>query len=434
VNADNKEEKSSWASSLNPLNLFKDSVPKQKPIYSLKNNIPIRLLSIANGRCTANAEGVIEQQTWTFPVTSVFGTQNIALTFSPHNFASTQVNIEGASFEVDLENSIDRSFVEKICEAANNDNGHLTGELSEKINQVAISWITQLSPDCKTSVSDYGLYCQLPEANQPKEVSNHLRTIRKTMIRHWSRQPYILTRRVSVTIELAESLASARPGIELDHLCRVIHSSKPNELPLALSTPSWYESVCENKTSTNRLAAASTGLLKATSEIEFFKKLYERTSKLGLLTIKIPRDQSPSKDLLITLVPSEDVKSSLMEELSPSQPQCWHPLFGAQSQKLAIANYLNITSPKEVKSCNQEALSIEFKDVNNMYMADSITSETEFIITNGRSKVLRLPNGEYTYKIQPHSNKIGDDPEPTISSEGSIVWKNKRPQATIKKW
>jgi len=425
---------SSWASSLNPMNLFKDSPSKQEAIYSLKNNIPIRLMSITTDRCSRNNEGVMEDQIWTLPVTSVYGTQKITFTFSPNNSSNTRVSIDDTKFEVKMQNGINQALAEKICEAASGGNSYLSKELSDEINGITIAWISQLSPDCKTAVSDYGLYCQLPEAAQPKKVANHLRSIRKTMIRRWSRQPYILTRRVSVAIELAKALASARPEIELDHLCRVIRSSKPNELPLALSTPAWYSSVCENKTSTNRLAAASTGLVKAASEIDFFKKLYEQTSKLGLLTIKIPRDQTPSKDLLITLVPSEDVKSSLMEELSPSQPQCWHPLFGSQSQKLATANYLNITSPIEIDSCNKEELSTQFRDVNKMYLADSITSETEFIITNGRSKVLRLPNGEYTYKIQPHSNKIGDAPEPAISSEGSIVWKNKRPQATIKKW
>jgi len=34
------------------------------------------------------------------------------------------------------------------------------------------------------------------------------------------------------------------------------------------------------------------------------------------------------------------------------------------------------------------------------YLATSITSETEFVITNGRGKMLRLPMGNYSYTLQ----------------------------------
>ncbi len=426
------QDSSSW-SRFNPFNLL-SSPPKQQAIYTLKNNIPIRLLALTTNLCIPNKDDRIEKQQWTLPVTSAFGMEKVKIIFSPESLAATQIEVAGEKFTIDLTTPIASQTVASICEASSSEKGQLSSELSKEINQITTAWLSQIVPDCRATVDDYGLFCHLPEANKVGDTEKHLRSIRKTMIRRWSRQPYILTRRVSVAIELAEALGSNRTESELDHLCKMIRSSKPNELPLALSTSAWQEAVCSNQLVNNRTAAASIGLLKATSEIEFFKKLYEHSSKLGLLTIKIPRDQTPSKDLLVTLIPSEKVKSNLLAELSPSQHQCWHPLFGVQSQALSVANYLNITSSTEGRSCNQPELDSRFAKNNKQYLSDSITSETEFVITNGRSKILRLPNGEYTYKIQPHSNKIGDEPAPTVSSQGSIVWKNRRPQATIRKW
>src|SRR5690606_35733312 len=72
------------------------------------------------------------------------------------------------------------------------------------------------------------------------------------------------------------------------------------------------------------------------------------------------------------------------------------------------------------------------------FVLASITSETEFVITNGRSKLLRLPEGEYRYVVEPYVAPLGEnvihDSEPQLESRGSLTWAGSYPKPVINDW
>ena len=62
-------------------------------------------------------------------------------------------------------------------------------------------------------------------------------------------------------------------------------------------------------------------------------------------------------------------------------------------------------------------------DKSDMYIRESIASETEFPITNGRSKIIRLPKGDYRYAIRQNSGPFSEEfylPKKKITASGSI--------------
>jgi hypothetical protein len=74
----------------------------------------------------------------------------------------------------------------------------------------------------------------------------------------------------------------------------------------------------------------------------------------------------------------------------------------------------------------------------NIYVRSSVASEMEFQISNGQSKKLRLPTGDYLYSVIQYN---GPFPEELVSPEevapvssGQISWKSARPHLIIKSW
>ena len=71
------------------------------------------------------------------------------------------------------------------------------------------------------------------------------------------------------------------------------------------------------------------------------------------------------------------------------------------------------------------------------YFAESVTSETEFIVQNGRSKTLRLPAGKYSYtlRVLPDDPEIWDDvSQQSSTASGQINWDDRRPRPVISTW
>ena len=118
---------------------------------------------------------------------------------------------------------------------------------------------------------------------------------------------------------------------------------------------------------------------------------------------------------------------------------CWHPLYSGHAEEMAQANKLGLI-PKAQTTCTS-TLSIEYlnrldKKTEN-YIRESIASETEFPITNGRTKIIRLPKGAYRYAIKQNSGPFSEEfslPENKIAASGSIKWVKKRPHVVIRIW
>jgi hypothetical protein len=120
-----------------------------------------------------------------------------------------------------------------------------------------------------------------------------------------------------------------------------------------------------------------------------------------------------------------------------SPKACWHPLFSIDQNSMQIARYLDLTGESKGISCLEQSDVKTAADAisPSTYLADSITSETEFVITNGHSKMLRLPAGSYTYEIRGHFEALGWEPgSEDAKTKGQITWSNKRPSVTIKSW
>ena len=312
------------------------------------------------------------------------------------------------------------------------------------------TWAAALAPDCAVDFDQAagGWSCQLPQAD-PKKALTTLKKIRTAMIRQWSRQPYLLSRRVAVAVAFGEALLDASPHRRLDTLCHIVEASLAAELPAVMSSSRWRAGLCTREDlppSPHRLTLARFGLGKAVAEIEFLKKLFERSSRLGRLTVRIPKGQLPHRRLWVTLQPREEVNSALAKETAriwahgerPSLPaSCWHPLFGDSAPLMTLARQLALTGDLTGLSC-METLQNQSRKRTERYLAESIASETEFVISNGRSKLLRLPQGNYQYTIQtlpPNPDLWGTDSDPHGPvSKGTIAWDSRRPRPVIRTW
>lgn len=304
--------------------------------------------------------------------------------------------------------------------------------------------MSKIVPDCEFTNQDNRITCKLKKI-EPSLAEKDLFDIKRTMIRRWSRQPYLISRRLSMALQLARALQSSEVDDELDALCRVIKYSDPLEPPLAMSTKRWQEAVCPQIVP-NRYDVAHVGLTKAFAEIEFLRQLFEQTSKLGILSVKIPRSSTPTRDLWVSLEPKDDVAEHIIAESReltdsatsdsnnhPLPTTCWHPLFQDDSRNLHIAQQLDLFEIAQNATCVR-SVAPAINAFAERYLADSITSETEFVISNGRGKILRLPAGTYTYKIKPHSDTMGWEEVPKESTQGEIKWASRRPNALISKW
>ena len=94
------------------------------------------------------------------------------------------------------------------------------------------------------------------------------------------------------------------------------------------------------------------------------------------------------------LIPQE------LDKLTVQSAKCfWHPLYQTEKQRLIYSQI----HPEQSPPCpgdqvNQEATDASVATIRE-YIGESICSETEFPISNGRGKILALPAGMYRYEI-----------------------------------
>ena len=276
------------------------------------------------------------------------------------------------------------------------------------------------------------------------------------MIRRWSRQPYLLARRLAVGVTLAEALTSGDAERRLNSFCNIVLTSLPIELPVTLASRRWQAAACgpgasRAKSLPQRLAVARFGIAKTVAEVDFLRQLFERTSRLGFLTLRIPAALSPTREVLVSLTPESDVADNLTREtkrlwtadgeaepsLGDMPRACWHPVYGEDANLLHLARQLDIAGEATRVVCEGTPDPAANSLQPERYFAESITSETEFVLANGRSKTLRLPAGKYAYTLR----SLPDDPEEWDDASqvkphatGEIVWDAKRPRPVINAW
>ena len=273
---------------------------------------------------------------------------------------------------------------------------------------------------------------------------------------------------------LGEALANNQPNdlSKLDEFCTIVKSSLREELPLALQSENWFSRVCHQPVK-QRIEIASLGLSETVKEMDLFKSLMEKESLLGIISIRIPRQKLESDDLWVKLrsLPTDDndadeegnEKTNLSQRTfltnihrdgdhlaaqpvdifdenkyiasPPPQSICWHPIYNRRAQLGAIASQLHLVAPEHTSNCQQLSnIKSNLAEMAHAYIEANIGSETEFAITNGRSKLVRLPKGRYRYTIQKHPQTYEhwQLPKSSTLTEGTISWEQKRPRVTIK--
>ena len=396
---------------------------------------------------------------------SDFGSQTVHLTLRGNEGAETvRAEIESFRLSFPVTMAVKAKLAGEVCNAVRTNSPEFAVE--PKILEEARSWLAQIAPDCESLTpvkklelgvnasanATGGWYCQLPQI-EPATARSDLNRMQTLMIKRWSRQPYLLTRRLAIGISLANALETTdQDDHRLNTFCRVIQASLPIELPATIASKRWQAAVCGQDLG-HRLTAARFGLTKTVAEIEFMQQLFDRTSRLGLLTLRIPNAVPHGRDVLVTLIPRSDVADNVARQtrsLWQGEPghstfipsveaprSCWHPVFAEDTGLLRLARQLALTGEAPKVACEESDMVPNLSFSPDRYFAESITSETEFSIPNARAKTLRLPIGRYAYKLRlmPENQEDWDDASQVKEgAAGEIVWDAKRPRPVINTW
>jgi len=376
---------------------------------------------------------------------SAFGNHKTAFSIrGDDNSETVRATIDQTSMGFPSSIPIKNKINTNVC--ASKSAGTSTVEITQESFDQIREFLEAVAPDCdQIAAKKIGWFCKVTSVD-PESAKQELIGVRTAMIRKWSRQPYLLARRLAVGIQIANALQSDYVEDSLDTFCNIVKENLPQEIPIVMTSKKWQTTLCTIG-SEYRVEAAMFGLAKTINEIDFMRRLFEATSKLGSLTIRVPRDVSPSGQFFVQLKPRSDVNgtlatasiklwkaNSISEE--PQRP-CWHPLFMETPQLMEIAMSLAMAGDSTRALCDRQNPSMAVEQYLEGYLADSITSETEFVISNGRSKVLRLPTGEYNYTVHalPENPDEWDDASLTaVPATGSIEWTLQRPRALISSW
>ena len=368
------------------------------------------------------------------PIKSPLGLHKSKLTLYQQGTNKTSpatFKVDHQSWDLQVQTPLTAEDLEKICSAALNGKETYVFEGKRYLESFQ-DILAKYAPDCQWQSTDQSLWNCGFNTLSAQTALNQIKSIRKAMVFRWSRQPYLLVRRISITNILAKALKTSQPLEALDRACRIINSSLPAELPLSLRSPSWQERACdESQLRETRITSAFLGLSFSIKEISNLRTKLEEETQVGTLSIRIPKQQLPSKDLWVSL----RLKSKT-DKAEHTTKSCWHPLFTWDSNFFIVAKELGMVS-SETYCLPSAPMARKLDFFPDQYITSSITSEMEFAITNGRGKRLRLPQGDYEYQIhdhQPTANTWYPDHKPSHTSAGTIRWTLRRPKAIIQKW
>ncbi len=303
--------------------------------------------------------------------------------------------------------------------------GHADSELLRSLS----AWLQVLSPPCLIKFRPVrGFHCELPvPAVRPERKT--LERIKLRMVRAWQRQPYLLTRRLAIAVDLAQILSDGEAA-RLTRFCQVLRNSSVRELPLAFTSTRWQQSVCNTQDAS--LKHAALGLQLAVREITLFKHLFERASHRGNVAVRIAAPLSHRFWVLLT--PTAATRATTVRHYQQvlatrdphkSTPTCWHPFFSENMRLHHLAQAIGLHTGRCGTVLYPPLPATARNDLLGNYLVASITSETEFAISNGRTKFLRLPSGTYDYRISPLPNYYLPASR-TAVAHGSMQWREQR--------
>lgn len=375
---------------------------------------------------------------WNMFFSSNYGDHKVALDYSEkENSKLALVNIAEFSSYLDINLPVSLKEAQQICE---NNLETAQIEISEKTNlQPITSVLDKVAPDCNFEIKDRALFCSQKTISK-RTALREVKKLKKKLLRKWSRHPYLLARKLSIGFQIAKAV-QGKSDEQLNRVCSVIRSSLKAELPFAISMDRWKNTACNEALDTDRRrSVVLAGLKDVIKEQEFLLESFHKNSRKGLISVRIPRSQNPAKDYWVSLEPTElnvDKDEKQLHESLETIVGCWHPLYSSNPKHLLQAKRLHISSTKNSK-CVSNLTHLELQklsDKSDIYIRESIASETEFAITNGRSKIIRLPKGDYRYAIRQNSGPFSEEfylPKKKITASGSIKWTKRRPHVVIR--
>jgi len=381
---------------------------------------------------------------------------------------------------------------DQICAASRSLNTQtivIDDKLLKDLQDAMTVALTKLTPDCREiKFESRAVACRLDQM-MPQVAVVKTEEFQKAMIRKWSRQPYILARRTGVVGTLARAATNIGNDDAFLKFCKVLQFSLPEELPIVMTSRRWQTALCSGESQTRR-EAAFYGLAKGAQELDMLRELYEGTSRVGVLSVKIPGSEIPKtqesllrQPLRVVISPDENVSQKLVDQakrylgradredwprrklrgkrgskqrkffevarvskelqLTAVEPveMCWHPVFGEASGLLRIADGMKLTGKGFSLECGymedrSESAESEVAALSK-YLLQSLSSETEFVLDNGQSKLLRLPEGNYRYTVQllPENplDSEGVDEDNVPKTSGEIHWDTTKRHA-IRSW
>jgi hypothetical protein len=463
---------------------------------SIKENW-IELRTVSSGKSPGfirlNAKSCIDQK-FVFNASLLVLGQGYDISFEEENGQLMVALVEDAETKL-LGAEIPEELKTEVCGATRDPvDGFITvsDERHAALARTLIAAMGKMVPDCKSiEVDSRVARCQL-DALLPQPALVKTEDFQKAMIRKWSRQPYILARRTGVVSTLAKTVTDLANNDGVAKFCRVLQFSIPEELPVVMTSHRWQQALCSGDSKLRREAALF-GLAKGTQELAMLRELYEGTSRVGLLSVKIPIQTIPGRaqevsrqPLRVTIAPDDTVSQNLVDEakkylgrsdnddrprkllrgkrsgrskkyfetavmsgkatevdLAKAQraDMCWHPVFGESWGLLRIADGMRLTGEGFNLECGliYERTDASSKEIASLsrYLLQSLSSETEFVMDNGQSKLLRLPEGHYKYTVHvlpanPLDSEDFDD-ESSPKTTGEIGWGESRNHA-IRTW
>ena len=357
-----------------------------------------------------------------------------SLTFTPTFVVSANnaVHVEIDGLVVTPPSTLQADYLplqQALCRAVTRHGRIFYSTADKQLLSALLAWLQLLSPPCKiTHMPTQGFHCDLhgPEA-QPQTLAR----IKRRMVSTWQRQPYLLMRRLALALDLANILAAGDTQ-RLVRFCHVLQRSYVRELPLVFTSQRWQQSVCPADNSQASWQHAALGLAAAAREITLFKRLFERLSRRGNVAVRLDAPMQHRfwvllKPTAATLAATAQQYQQVLAADTQDKPtsSCWHPFFAEDASLHALAQAIGLHQGHCATTHYPQAALTEHNQLLGDYLVAAITSETEFAISNGRAKFLRLPPGTYDYRIS-HLPNYYLPATPAEIASGSIQWRNKR--------
>ena len=368
-------------------------------------------------------------------ITSAVGEHYVQLQYPRLGPSPIVVKVDEDTFKVNHRFLFNAQDMQAICQKSAPPANRVAAIDAEASFTKIKGLLTEVAPHCDFTLQTYpsnsqtgALSCLLPEIG-PVNALAKVAASEKQLIRYRSRHPYLLARRIAITRKLAETLSKFEEPAP-KRLCQIQQSSALAELPLPLKAIDWPTVWCQNNKSLAELKTIlGIQVDDSLREIAYLLQGFKDT-KTGVLTLRLPKDQINRRDFWVKLEPLT------IEGLPPQSNQAcfWHPLYKNIQYKTHLSLYT--PSPQaNVAECVGAKVPKNADQALATYYTTSVSSETEFPLSNGRGKILALPRGTYRYSLHPTDNPFA---KPEISGgnetlgQGQIEWKSRKPYPVIR--